>query len=155
RVLILAGVHMGGHKGADREGVLHYRQRAAGVLAPQLEDDADGAKIPGTALAWADDGQGWGLGPGHRGAPLSLAVPMNTAVQWNCPPSSAGCQELSEHQRLPNSRPYRMRKRAEQVDQTRQCIVEAAGQLHGTVGARRTTIAGIAEQAGVARLPGE
>lgn len=45
-----------------------------------------------------------------------------------------------------------MRKRAEQVDQTRQRIVEAAVHLHGTVGPAGTTIAGIAEQAGVTRL---
>jgi AcrR family transcriptional regulator len=45
-----------------------------------------------------------------------------------------------------------MRKRAEQVDQTRQRIVLAAVHLHGTVGPAATTIAGIAEQAGVTRL---
>jgi AcrR family transcriptional regulator len=45
-----------------------------------------------------------------------------------------------------------MRKRAEQVDQTRQRIVQAAVHLHGTVGPAATTIAGIAEQAGVTRL---
>jgi AcrR family transcriptional regulator len=45
-----------------------------------------------------------------------------------------------------------MRKRAEQVDHTRQRIVEAAVHLHGTVGPAATTIAGIAEQAGVTRL---
>ena len=45
-----------------------------------------------------------------------------------------------------------MRKRAEQVDQTRQRIVEAAVHLHGTIGPAATTIAGIAEQAGVTRL---
>lgn len=54
--------------------------------------------------------------------------------------------------RSSNSRPYRMRKRAEQVDQTRQRIVDAAVHLHGTVGPAETTIAGIAEQAGVTRL---
>jgi AcrR family transcriptional regulator len=45
-----------------------------------------------------------------------------------------------------------MRKRAEHVDRTRQRIVEAAVHLHGTVGPAATTIAGIAEQAGVTRL---
>jgi AcrR family transcriptional regulator len=45
-----------------------------------------------------------------------------------------------------------MRRRAEQVDQTRHRIVEAAVHLHGTVGPAATTIAGIAEQAGVTRL---
>jgi AcrR family transcriptional regulator len=45
-----------------------------------------------------------------------------------------------------------MRKRAEQVDQTRQRIVEAAVHLHGTIGPAATTIAALAEQAGVTRL---
>lgn len=45
-----------------------------------------------------------------------------------------------------------MRKRAEQVDGTRQRIVEAAVELHGTVGPAQTTIAGIAREAGVTRL---
>jgi AcrR family transcriptional regulator len=45
-----------------------------------------------------------------------------------------------------------MRKRAEHIDQTHQRIVQAAVHLHGTVGPAATTIAGIAEQAGVTRL---
>ena len=45
-----------------------------------------------------------------------------------------------------------MRKRAEQVDQTRQRIVEAAVHLHGTLGPAETTVAGIAREAGVTRL---
>ena len=47
-----------------------------------------------------------------------------------------------------------MRRRAEQVDQTRQRIVEATVALHGSVGPAATTIAAIAEKAGVTRLPG-
>lgn len=45
-----------------------------------------------------------------------------------------------------------MDKRAEQVETTRQRIVNAAVALHGSVGPARTTIAGVAEQAGVTRL---
>jgi len=45
-----------------------------------------------------------------------------------------------------------MRRRAEQVDETRQRIVEAAVQLHGTVGPAATSIAAIAGLAGVTRL---
>jgi AcrR family transcriptional regulator len=45
-----------------------------------------------------------------------------------------------------------MRRRAEQVDQTRQRIVEATVELHGSVGPALTTIAAIAEAAGVTRL---
>ncbi len=45
-----------------------------------------------------------------------------------------------------------MRRRAEQVGRTRQRIVEAAVHLHGTAGPAATTIAAIAERAGVTRL---
>jgi AcrR family transcriptional regulator len=45
-----------------------------------------------------------------------------------------------------------MRRRAEQVDQTRQRIVEAAVELHGSIGPAATTIAAIADRAGVTRL---
>lgn len=45
-----------------------------------------------------------------------------------------------------------MGKRAEQVDETRQRIVEATVELHGTVGPAATTIAAIAELANVTRL---
>ncbi|NUR52631.1 MAG: TetR/AcrR family transcriptional regulator [Hamadaea sp.] len=45
-----------------------------------------------------------------------------------------------------------MTKRAEQVDQTRQRIVEAAVEVHGTVGPAAGGISAIAERAGVTRL---
>ena len=45
-----------------------------------------------------------------------------------------------------------MRRRAEQVDETRQRIVEAAVRLHTTVGAAHTTLTAVAEEAGVTRL---
>lgn len=45
-----------------------------------------------------------------------------------------------------------MKKRAEQVDQTRARIVEATVELHGTLGPSATSIAAIAERAGVTRL---
>lgn len=45
-----------------------------------------------------------------------------------------------------------MRKRAEQVDETRQRIVDAAVRLHGELGPAATTISGIAEAAGVTRV---
>jgi AcrR family transcriptional regulator len=49
------------------------------------------------------------------------------------------------------SRPYRMRKRAKQVDGTKLRIVEAAVELHGTVGPAATTFMGVAAHAGVTR----
>ena len=45
-----------------------------------------------------------------------------------------------------------MRRRAEQVDQTRQRIVEATVEMHGSVGPASITIAAIADRAGVTRL---
>jgi AcrR family transcriptional regulator len=45
-----------------------------------------------------------------------------------------------------------MRKRADQMDEVRQRIVDAAVELHGSVGPAYTTISGIAEQAGVTRM---
>jgi len=59
---------------------------------------------------------------------------------------------LSEQQRFSKSRSYQMRKRAEQIEQTRQRIIDAAVHLHGTVGPAETTIAGIAREAGTTRL---
>lgn len=51
----------------------------------------------------------------------------------------------------PERRAYRKRRRAEHEAQTRRQITEAAVKLHGTVGPARTTVTGIAAQAGVQR----
>lgn len=59
---------------------------------------------------------------------------------------------MSEHDRLAKTRPYHMRKRAAQVEATRQRIVEAAMRLHTTVGPAHTTVSALAEEAGVTRL---
>ncbi|WP_320537754.1 TetR/AcrR family transcriptional regulator [Pseudarthrobacter sp. IC2-21] len=59
---------------------------------------------------------------------------------------------MSEQGRSTKARRYQMNKRAEQVETTRQRIVDAAVALHGSVGPAKTTIAGVAEQAGVTRL---
>jgi len=49
-------------------------------------------------------------------------------------------------------RPYRLGERARKQEATRRRITEAAVELHGAVGAARTTISAIAERAGVERL---
>ena len=49
-------------------------------------------------------------------------------------------------------RRYTLKRRAERQAQTRQRIVDAAVELHGTVGPAATTISAIAERAGVERL---
>ena len=49
------------------------------------------------------------------------------------------------------ARKYRKRRRAEQERRTRERITEAAVRLHGTVGPARTTVSGVATEAGVQR----
>ena len=48
-------------------------------------------------------------------------------------------------------RKYQLKKRAEQMGETRLRITEAAIDLHGTVGPSRTTLSAVAERAGVER----
>jgi AcrR family transcriptional regulator len=48
-------------------------------------------------------------------------------------------------------RPYRMKRRAELEEATRQRITESAMELHGTVGPSRTSVSAVAERAGVRR----
>jgi AcrR family transcriptional regulator len=52
---------------------------------------------------------------------------------------------------IPPKRKYELKKRAEQVGETRLRITEAAIDLHGTVGPSRTTLSAVAERAGVER----
>lgn len=63
-----------------------------------------------------------------------------------------GVNTLSEQVRSAKSRRYQMINRTAQVDTTRRRIVDAAVALHGSVGPARTTIAGVAEHAGVTRM---
>lgn len=49
------------------------------------------------------------------------------------------------------ARRYRKRRRAEQERQTRARITKAAVRLHGTLGPARTTVSGVAREAGVQR----
>ena len=55
----------------------------------------------------------------------------------------------NEHK--PGARKYRKRRRAEQERRTRERITEAAVRLHGTIGPARTTVSGVAREAGVQR----
>lgn len=52
---------------------------------------------------------------------------------------------------MSNMRAYELKKRAERQVETRQRIVEAAVELHTALGPSRTTVAAIAERAGVTR----
>ena len=53
--------------------------------------------------------------------------------------------------RAAKTRSYRLGKRAEKQEETRRRIVEAAVDLHSTIGPARTSVAQIAERAGVQR----
>lgn len=57
----------------------------------------------------------------------------------------------SDAQNSAAKRPYRLNKRAEKQQDTRRRIVEAAVGLHSTLGPARTSVAQIAERAGVQR----
>lgn len=59
---------------------------------------------------------------------------------------------LSEHDRSPNNRDYKMGKRADDIALTHQRIIEAAVRLHGTIGPAATTISALAAEAEVTRL---
>lgn len=50
------------------------------------------------------------------------------------------------------TRPYRLGRRAEHRDETRRRIVEAAIELHRTIGPAATTVSEIADRAGVGRV---
>ena len=52
---------------------------------------------------------------------------------------------------MTKTRTYDMKRRAERQEETRQRIVEAAVELHTTLGPARTTVQAVAERAGVTR----
>jgi AcrR family transcriptional regulator len=52
---------------------------------------------------------------------------------------------------VPMTREYEQKRRAEQMEDTRRRIVEAAVELHKTLGPARTSVSAIAERAGVQR----
>ena len=58
---------------------------------------------------------------------------------------------ISDAQTSVAKRPYRLGQRALKQEETRLRIVEAAVELHSTIGPARTTVAQIAERAGVQR----
>jgi AcrR family transcriptional regulator len=52
---------------------------------------------------------------------------------------------------ISTKRKYELKKRAEEMAETRRRITEAAVELHGTIGPARTTLSAVAERAGVQR----
>src|SRR5512133_864265 len=62
-----------------------------------------------------------------------------------------GCVNIGRTAMSDQKRPYRMRRRAELEELTRRRITESAVELHEELGPARTSIAAIAERAGVRR----
>jgi AcrR family transcriptional regulator len=58
---------------------------------------------------------------------------------------------MTNERRSTRPRRYRKRRRAELEQRTRERITDAAVKLHGTLGPARTTISGVAREAGVQR----
>ena len=58
---------------------------------------------------------------------------------------------MAEQEKPTKQRPYRMGRRRERLEATRQRIAEAAFELHATVGPAQTSISAVAERAGVQR----
>ena len=58
---------------------------------------------------------------------------------------------MAEQEKPTRQRPYRMGRRRERLEATRQHIAEAAFELHATVGPAQTSISAVAERAGVQR----
>lgn len=64
---------------------------------------------------------------------------------------SIGTTVLYSEVMATSARTYRMRKRQDDIAETRQKIVDAAVALHGSVGPAHTTFSAVAERAGVQR----
>lgn len=72
---------------------------------------------------------------------------------WEVDSEVAECRAgmYDEYMTSTSSRTYRLGKRRDSMEETRRRIVEAAVELHGTVGPAETTISAVAERAGVQR----
>jgi AcrR family transcriptional regulator len=66
--------------------------------------------------------------------------------------SQSNRQQTNKQPSTVDSRGYHMRKRADNIDHTRQRIVEATVDLHGSIGPADTSVTAIAKKAGVTRL---
>jgi AcrR family transcriptional regulator len=67
------------------------------------------------------------------------------------PERSVKIDDTEMSREMQTKRKYELKKRAEQMGETRLRITEAAIELHGTVGPSRTTLSAVAERAGVER----
>ena len=73
---------------------------------------------------------------------------MTTVEDWGRPVKIEGTLCII----IGVTRPYQLKQRAERQHETRQRIIEATIELHGTIGPAATTITEISERAGVGRV---
>ena len=145
-VLVFPAVPVQGRgEGAWRQRVLDEREAAAGIVAVDHESHSDGDEQPGLPIVRPKD-----LCFGHwHGASLSSDSDVSRFVAEGGP----AVKLVRQHRKLINTMPrkYELKRRAENAERTRERIVEAAIELHGTVGPGRTTVSAIAGRAGVER----
>ena len=67
------------------------------------------------------------------------------------PARSVKIDDTDMSREIQTKRKYELKKRADQMGETRRRITEAAIELHGSVGPSRTTMSAVAERAGVER----
>ena len=84
-------------------------------------------------------------------SPPSVALRDTVMYHQRVDPKRTVVNTLSEQGRSTNSRGYRKVKRADDEQRTRARIVDAAEELHGTVGPAGASISAIADKAGVTR----
>ena len=86
---------------------------------------------------------------------MVVLLSLYIIVSWNGDDTSLRCDmarlTTRYESRNHTKRKYELKKRAEQMAETRLRITEAAIELHGTVGPSRTTLSAVAERAGVER----
>src|SRR3954470_782350 len=75
----------------------------------------------------------------------------NGMRRYTSPGRSVKIGDTKMSPEIQTKRKYELKKRADDVAETRLRITEAAIELHGTVGPSRTTMSAVAERAGVER----
>src|SRR3712207_6610954 len=89
------------------------------------------------------------------GVVVGMAVPTPFGIQ-QCEakatiPTTTAYGKIGNTHMSREKRRYELRKRAEQMAETRRRLTEAAIELHGSLGPSRTTLSAVAERAGVER----
>src|SRR5690348_350526 len=136
---LLRAVGMLGHLAARLEVDPHGRARGGARRAVDGEGDAepvaDGCDLGGLEVDDLHDESSFHRTVVFDDYESAVTRVSSFVVQW--------CSV--------EKRPYKMRVRAQRQAETRQRIVEAAVELHGTLGPAQTSLSAVAERAGVQR----